>query len=78
MDFEYTKLNRNQKYSERLQRLSNLGAFYHNCNEVKFTPSFAIKDKKVFTSTSTFAFKLSAQMLKPFSINMRAIASLSI
>lgn len=51
MDFEYTKLNRNQKYSERLQRLSNLGAFYHNCNEVKFTPSFAIKDKKVFTST---------------------------
>lgn len=50
-NFEYNKLNRNQQYSERLLRLSNIGAFYHNCNTVDFTPSFAIKDKQVLTTT---------------------------
>lgn len=51
LNFEYNKLNKNQKYRERLLRLSNIGAFYHNCNTVDFTPSFAIKDKQVLTTT---------------------------
>lgn len=49
--FEYNKINRNKKYVDRLVRLANIGAFYHNCNTVKFTPSFAIKDKSIFTTT---------------------------
>ena len=51
LNFEYNKLNKNQQYIERLLRLSNIGAFYHNCNTVDFTPSFAIKDKQVLTTT---------------------------
>lgn len=50
--FDYNKLNRNQKYMSRLQRLSSVGAFYHNCKTVEFTPSFAIKDKEIFTMTA--------------------------
>ncbi len=51
LNFEYNKSNKNAKYRERLLKLSNIAAFYHNCNTVDFTPSFAIKDKKVFTTT---------------------------
>ena len=51
LNFEYNKLNKNQLYRERLLKLSNIAAFYHNCSTVKFIPSFAIKDKKVFTIT---------------------------
>lgn len=51
LNFEYNKLNKNEKYRERLLRLSNIGAFYHNCNTVDFTPSFDIKDKQVLTTT---------------------------
>ncbi len=47
LNLEYNKLNKNQKYRERLLRLSNIAAFYHNCKTVNFTPSFAIKDKYV-------------------------------
>ena len=47
--FEYNKLNRNKKYKPRLLYLSHLAAFYHNCSIIKFTPSFAIKDKEMFT-----------------------------
>lgn len=50
--FEYNKINRNKKYVDRLVRLSSIGAFYHNSNTVKFTPSFAIKDKSIFTTTA--------------------------
>lgn len=50
-NFEYNKLNKNRQYRERLLKLSNIAAFYHNCNTVDFTPSFAIKDKQVFTTT---------------------------
>lgn len=32
--------------------ISRLAAFYHNCTTVKFTPSFAIKDKEMFTITA--------------------------
>lgn len=49
--FNYNKLNRNLKYSERLVRVANIGAYYHNSNTVKFIPSFAIKDKSIFTTT---------------------------
>ncbi len=52
LNLEYNKLNKNQKYRERLLRLSNIAAFYHNCKTVNFTPSFAIKDKMVFTTTA--------------------------
>lgn len=51
LNFEYNKLNKNQQYKERLLRLSNIAAFYHNCDIVDFIPSFAIKDKRVFTTT---------------------------
>ncbi len=51
LNFEYNKLNKNKKYRERLLKLSNIAAFYHNCKTVNFTPSFAIKDKMVFTTT---------------------------
>ncbi len=51
LNFEYNKSNKNAKYRERLLKLSNMAAFYHNCNTVDFTPSFAIKDKRVFTTT---------------------------
>lgn len=48
-NFEYNKRNRNQKYLSRLLHLSNLGAFYHDCNTINFIPSFSIKDKNIFT-----------------------------
>lgn len=51
-DLYYNKLNRDQRYVPRLLRLSNIGAFYNNCKNVKFTPSFLIKDKTVFTVTA--------------------------
>lgn len=51
LNFEYNKLNKNKKYKERLLRLSNIAAFYHNCNTVDFTPSFDIKDNQVLTTT---------------------------
>ncbi len=51
LNLEYNKLNKNQEYRERLLKMSNIGAFYHNCKTVDFTPSFAIKDKTVFTTT---------------------------
>lgn len=51
LNLEYNKLNKNQQYKERLLNLSNIAAFYHNCNTVSFIPSFAIKDRAVFTTT---------------------------
>ena len=50
--FKYNKLNRNVKYLPRLLFISHLAAFYNNCHNVNFTPSFLIKDKKVFTITA--------------------------
>ncbi len=50
-NFEYTRLNRNAKYVERLMYISHLAAFYHNCDTVKFTPSFSMKDKVSLTIT---------------------------
>ncbi len=51
LNFEYNKLNKNQQYRERLLKLSNIAAFYHNCSTAHFIPSFTIKDKTVFTTT---------------------------
>ena len=51
LNLEYNKLNKNQQYKERLLNLSNIAAFYHNCNTVSFIPSFAIRDRAVFTTT---------------------------
>lgn len=51
LNLEYNKLNKNQQYKERLLKLSNIAAFYHNCNTVHFIPSFAIKGRAVFTTT---------------------------
>ena len=50
--FEYTKRNRNEDYLARLFYLSHLGAFYHNCKTITFTPSFSIKDKEMLTTTA--------------------------
>ena len=51
-NFEYTQLNRNQKYLSRLLYISNLGAYYNSSKNILFTPSFAIKDKEMFTVTA--------------------------
>lgn len=51
-NFEYNALNRDSKYVPRLLYISNLAAFYHNCNTINFTPSFSVKDKEVFTFTA--------------------------
>lgn len=50
--FEYNKLNRNKKYLPRLLYISELAAFYNRCHNVKFTPSFDMKDKEEYTITS--------------------------
>ena len=52
LKYEYNTRNRNQKYLSRLLYLSNFAAFYHNCKTITFTPSFAIKDKNIFTITA--------------------------
>lgn len=51
-NFEYTPLNRNKKYLPRLLYISNLGAFYHKCKTITYTPSFTMKDKEMFTITA--------------------------
>ena len=51
LNCEYNKLNRNKKYMERLLRISNFAAYYHNCKTIEFTPSFSIKNKECFTTT---------------------------
>lgn len=51
-NFEYNALNRNKKYLPRLLYISNLGAYYHSIKNINFTPSFAIKDKDMFTITA--------------------------
>ncbi len=50
MSFEYNKLNRNKQYLPRLLYLSHFAAFYNNCNNISFSPSFSIKDKETFTT----------------------------
>lgn len=50
--FEYNKLNRNVKYLPRLLYISKMAAFYYNCANVKFIPSFSMKNKEEFTITS--------------------------
>ncbi len=51
-NYKYTQLNRNQKYLPRLLYISNLATYYYNSPEIQFTPSFNMKDKQVFTTTS--------------------------
>ena len=51
-NFEYNKLNRNQKYLPRLLYISKLAAFYNKCDSVKFIPSFGMKEKQEYTTTS--------------------------
>ena len=51
LNCEYTRLNRNTKYVERLMYISHLAGFYHNCDTVSFAPSFSIKDKETLTIT---------------------------
>lgn len=51
-NFNYNKLNRNKKYIERLIRVASIGAYYQQSNTTSFIPSFSIKDKSIFTSTS--------------------------
>ena len=51
MGYKYNKINTNPKYKERLLRLSHIGAFYYETQKVKFTPSFAIKNKQIYTLT---------------------------
>lgn len=50
--YEYTILNRNKKYLTRLLYISNLAAFYNSSTNITFNPSFAMKDKEMFTITA--------------------------
>ncbi len=52
LGFEYNKLNRNKKYLPRLLYISKLAAFYNKCENIKFIPSFDMKDKEEYTITS--------------------------
>ena len=52
LNYNYNKLNRNREYMKRLLYISNLAAYYFNCKEVQFTPSFNMKDKKTLTTSS--------------------------
>lgn len=53
LELEYNVRNRNAKYLPRLLYLSNLGAFCYSCkNTLDFTPSFAMKDKTMLTTTA--------------------------
>ena len=49
---EYYPIHRNPKYMPRLLYISNLGAYYNNCDILKFIPALAIKDKEVYTVKS--------------------------
>lgn len=51
-NFDYNKSNRNEKYIDRLIRVASIGAYYQQSDTTNFTPSFAIKDKSIFTSTA--------------------------
>lgn len=51
-NYKFTKRNRNKKYLPRLLYLSHLGAIYHNCDTIKFTPSYSMKDKNSYTITA--------------------------
>ena len=42
----------NKNYVERLKFLSHLSAIYYHNEYIKFTPSYEIKDKNVYTETS--------------------------
>lgn len=52
LNFNYTALNRNKKYLPRLLYISNLGAFFSKSKNVKYIPSYAMKDKEMFTITA--------------------------
>lgn len=42
---KYNKVSRDKKYLSRLLYISNLGAFFNNTKNLKFTPSFSMKGK---------------------------------
>lgn len=46
------RLNYDKKYVDRLKYISHIAAYFHKCQFVKFTPSFLMKDKEIFTITS--------------------------
>ena len=51
-NMNYTKINRNKNYLPRLLYISHIAAFYYCCNNVKFTPSFNMKNKERITTTA--------------------------
>ena len=46
------KLRYDKKYVERLKYISHIGAFYNKCPNIKFTPSFEMKNKEEYTESS--------------------------
>ena len=50
--FEYHTRNRNKKYIPRLQYISHLATIFYNSETIKYTPSFSMKDKEIFTTTA--------------------------
>lgn len=52
LNMNYTKINRNKSYLPRLLYISHIAAFYYCCNNVKFTPSFNMKNKERITTTA--------------------------
>ena len=51
-NFPYNERNRNKKYQKRLMNISHFAAFFYNSQNVKFKPSFDIKDSEILTSMS--------------------------
>ena len=46
------KLRYDKKYVERLKSISHIAAYFNKCSNIKFTPSFEMKDKEELTETS--------------------------
>jgi len=49
---KYNKVSRDKKYLSRLLYISNLGAFFNNTKNLKFTPSFSMKEKNMYTAVA--------------------------
>ena len=52
LNYECTKINRRLSYVPRLLYISNIAAYYYNCDTVTFIPSYDIKDKEEYTTSS--------------------------
>ena len=52
LNYECIKVSRKSSYVPRLLYISNIAAYYNNCDTVSFIPSYELKDKEQYTTTS--------------------------